>query len=120
MPRDGVAGRTHSLIVRSDDGRIEPLTISARGVEVLPVFSFREEAEMYFHLCLGASEHGWRIGEISDGGLASILCGPYREVKAVTLDPLPEACGGALNGLLSVGREEFVRALLDGKCSDLP
>ncbi len=114
MPRDGVAGRPHSLIVRSDGGWKEALTVTtAGGVEVLPVFSFPEEAEMYLHLCPGASGHGLRPMEFSEGELASILCGPCREVKAVALDPLPEACGGTLNGLLSVRREEFVLALLD-------
>ena len=28
----------------------------------MPVFSFREEAEIYLHLCLGTSGHDWKQG----------------------------------------------------------
>lgn len=102
------------LIVRADGGLVEPLTIpAAGGEEALAVFSFEEEAEMYLHLCLGASGHDWRVRETSNGELTSILYGPCREARAVALDPLPEACCGALNELLSVRREKFVLALLD-------
>ena len=114
MLRKGVAGRLHSLIVRSDGDWIEAYTdTTANEEEFLAVFSFREEAEMYLHLCLEMLGHDWKILEISNEELASILCGPCREVKVIVLDPLPEACCGALNGLLSVRRERFVLALLD-------
>ena len=114
MLRKGVAGRLHSLIVRSDGDWIEAYTdTTAIEEEFLAVFSFREEAEMYLHLCLEMLGHDWKILEISNEELASILCRPCREVKVIVLDPLPEACCGALNGLLSVRREKFVLALLE-------
>jgi hypothetical protein len=114
MLRKGVAGRLYSLIVRSDGDWIEAYTdTTAIEEEFLAVFSFREEAEMYLHLCLEMLGHDWKILEISNEELAWILCGPCREVKVIVLDPLPEACCGALNGLLSVRREKFVLALLD-------
>jgi hypothetical protein len=48
------------------------------------------------------------------GSLAWVLYGLCRELKAVTLNPLPEACCGTLNGPLTVRRrEEFVFALLN-------
>jgi hypothetical protein len=120
MLSKGVAGRPLSLIVRSDGDWMEAYTdTTARGEEVLAVFSFREEAEMYLHLCLGMLGHDLKILETSNEELTSILSGPCREVKAIVLDPLPEACCGALNGLLSVRREKFVVALLD-KGSPMP
>ena len=42
--------RTHSawwLLARHSDSQREVLTLTHGGSEVLPVFSFREEAEMY-------------------------------------------------------------------------
>lgn len=113
MSRTKLTQRAHWLIVTHEGGRVEVLTIGSGDDEAVPVFSFEEEAQMFLLLRAGMPGAGWRVREITVGELASILCGPCREVKAVALDPLPEACGWALNGLLSVRREEFVLATQD-------
>ena len=78
--------------------------------EVLPVFSFEEEAEMF--LRLGVPEKGWWIRESTCGELASVLYGPCRDVEQVSLDPLPDMVCGEMVGLVSMSREDFVGALL--------
>ena len=76
----------------------------------MPVFSFKEEAEMF--LRLGVSEKGWRVRESTCGELASVLYGPCRDVGHVSLDPLPEIVCGRTVGLVSLSRRDFVEALL--------
>jgi hypothetical protein len=63
------------LISRDDNGRSETLTMGRGGERRLPVFSFREEAEMFLSLrTLGA---GWSVKQTTAGELVSVLMGPY-------------------------------------------
>ena len=78
--------------------------------EILPVFSYKEEAEMF--LRLGVSGKGWRVRESTCGELASVLYGPCRDVEQVYLDPLPDMVCGRMVGLASMSRKDFVGALL--------
>jgi hypothetical protein len=110
--------RTHPrrfwLIARHRTGGMEVLTTNlARGGEALPVFSFEEEANMF--LRLGALGDDWRARETAGGELVSVLCGPCAGVDRVVLDPvpLPGSLVEGLNGLLSTGREAFMRSLLN-------
>ena len=110
--------RTHPrrfwLIARHRTGGMEVLTTNlARGGEALPVFSFEEEANMF--LRLGALGDDWRERETAGGELVSVLCGPCAGVDRVVLDPvpLPGSLVEGLNGLLSTGREAFMRSLLN-------
>jgi hypothetical protein len=110
--------RTHPrrfwLIARHRTGGMAVLTTNlARGGEALPVFSFEDEANMF--LRLGALGDDWRARETTGGELVSVLCGPCAGVDRVVLDPipLPGSLVEGLNGLLSTGREAFMRSLLN-------
>lgn len=97
------------LVARDRTAGLDVYTIGIAG-EVLPVFSFKEEAEMF--LQFGVSERGWRIRESTCGELASVLYGPCRDVEQVSLDPLPDLEWGRMVGLVSMSRKTFVEALL--------
>jgi hypothetical protein len=88
-----------------------------RGGEALPVFSSEEEADTF--LWLGALGDDWRARETGGGELVSALFGPCAGVDRVVLDPipLPGPLIGGLNGLLSTGREAFMRSLLNPRPS---
>lgn len=70
----------------------------------LPVFSFREEAELF--LALGGLGEGWRAVESGTGEFLSLFFGPAANVKSVVLDPLPIMLRDSTAGLvgLSLGR----------------
>jgi hypothetical protein len=100
------------MLMRSHGGNDEILTLQQPGVgSALPVFSHREEAELF--LQLGTErEEGWTVTEVWSGELAEILLGPYRHVGVVTLDPLPEVpWAKPLNMLASIPRADFVRLM---------
>lgn len=101
------------LIVDRESGFLEVMALRlAGGREVLPVFSFEEEAELF--LRLGAPGDRWLVKETTSGELASLLLGPLSGVERVALDPLPGKLGGWLVGLVSIRRREFVaRVLID-------
>lgn len=89
---------------------MEVFTTGREG-EVLPVFSFKEEAEMFLRLGLPEKE-GWLVRESTCGELTSVLYAPCRDIGHVALDPLPETVGEGTVGLVSLGRERFISALL--------
>jgi hypothetical protein len=91
------------LIAEQCCNGLEVFTI---GRNVLPVFSFREEAEMF--LGLGYAADGWQVRETTWGELVSVLCGPCRKVTHVSLDPVP-----GLVELVSLSRRSFIGALLE-------
>ena len=93
------------LIGRQRCSGLEVFTI---GRHVLPVFSFREEAEAFLHF-KGAAD-GWHARETSCGELVSILYGPCREIEHISLDPLPK-----IVEVTSVSRKAFVKALLESE-----
>jgi hypothetical protein len=88
--------------------RCNGLEVFTIGTDVLPVFSFEEEAQMF--LGLGHAADGWQVRETTYGELVSVLYGPCRGVTHVSLDPVP-----GLVELVSLSRKAFVRALLDGE-----
>lgn len=79
--------------------------------EVVPVFSFSEEAELF--LWLGGYGEGWRVVEVSSRTLLGMLEGAYSRIDEIALDPIPEAQVRSFMGLVTVGRENFVRSLND-------
>lgn len=103
--------RLRWLIASQTDRRSDVLTLDDAAGRILPVFSFREEAEMYALLQCGVS--GWRPRVFSAGEIVSLLYGPLSDVTSVALDPLPEVCDRATLRLLCVRRRTFVRSLLD-------
>ena len=98
------------LIADHTDGKMDVFTLDSGGDRVLPVFSFRDEAEMYVRLQLGTP--GWEPRVFSPGEIVSVLYGPLSDVARVALDPLPEACDKTLLDLLCVRRDAFVRSLV--------
>ena len=86
--------------------RCNGLEVFTIGTDVLPVFSFEEEAQMF--LGLGHAIDGWQVRETTYGELISVLYGPCREVEHVALDPVP-----GLVELVSLDRSAFIRALLE-------
>lgn len=87
--------------------RCNGLEVFTIGKDVLPVFSFREEAETF--LRLGEFSDRWSVRETTCGELVSVLYAPCRQVSHVALDPMPE-----MFELVSLSREAFVEALLAG------
>jgi hypothetical protein len=82
------------------------LTLTHGGSEVLRVFSFREEAEMY--LLMERLGSDWQIRETDVGELASVLFEQCASVRSVALDPLPSTLAEEGAELVSLCREHFV------------
>ena len=80
------------------------LTLYYGGEEMLPVFSHREEAEMF--LRLGIMGFDWRASESSTRELVSVLYGPCAGVRQVALDPWPEMVADGCMGLVSLCQPE--------------
>lgn len=96
----------------SKDGNClaETPTIKRGGEEMLPVFSFLEEAEMF--LSLGTLGTGWSLRRTTAGELISTLMGSCASIGFVALDPLPEPMFRGMTGLVGVGRERFMHRLV--------
>lgn len=109
MARSRAPRRPLWLIANHENGRMGVFTLRADDYsrEVLPVFSFEEEAEAF--LWLGAPETGWRARETTAGELISLLYGTCAGVKQVALDPLPVVYGEMVFDLVGSGREDFLR-----------
>lgn len=86
------------------------MTLALTPRNVLPVFSFREEAELF--LWLGDLAGGWSARSVSPPELAALLLDNYSSVDDIALDPLPEA--RPLIGLVTVSRTRFIAVLLGG------
>src|SRR5215217_6096779 len=105
---------THSawwLLARHRDSQTEVLTLTHGGAEMLPVFSFREEAEMY--LLSEKSGEDWQARGIGAGELVAVLSGPCPSVQSVALDPLPSMADEVAE-LVSLDRERFVSRVVRG------
>jgi hypothetical protein len=99
------------LLVKNRGAGIEVLTTRlSDGWQTLPVFSFREEAEMF--LCLGGSQEGWQVRETTPGELLSTLHTLLRGVRRVTLDPIPTNSSLNASRLLTVTRKDFMARLV--------
>ena len=106
---------THSswwLVARHRDRQTEVLTFAFGRSEMLPVFSFREEAEMYLQIeMLGCD---WHIRETGTGELVSMLYGACASVRSVALDPLPSTLADEVAKLVGLDRERFVSRVVRG------
>ena len=110
MSKNKATRRSFWLIVTRAHGSMEVLTIDAGGETVLPIFSFREEVELFLHL--QAKEADWWPRETTTGELVSLLLGLCAGVDKVALDPLPGLGGKEVVELVSTGRKHFLRHLL--------
>ncbi len=107
---NGTEPLSYWLIVREEKGRVEVLTIWLAGYgEVLPVFSFEEEARSFCERRgLGG---GWRDKKVSTDELVLVLFGLCADVERVALDPLPQAGTETLLALTHMRCEDFVEFL---------
>ena len=110
MSKNKATRRLFWLIVTRAHGSMEVLTIDAGGETVLPVFSFREEVELFLRLQANGAD--WWPRETTTGELASLLLGLCARVDKVALDPLPSLGERESIGLLSTGRRRFMRYLM--------
>ena len=110
---DRSARRPLWLLTGHREGQTDVLTVTTGGdnVETLPVFSFKEEADLF--LLFGVPGTGWRVGQTTLGELISLLYGPCAAVEKVALDPSVEILGEGMAALVSLSREDFVRILTD-------
>ena len=105
-------GRRNSywLITKRRRGRVDVMTIGlADGRNVLPVFSFEEEAALFLRLGVQGS---WQVRRAEAGELVSLLYGPCRGVQLVALDPVSDVAADLVNRFVSLGRKRFVEVLL--------
>jgi hypothetical protein len=101
------------LIAKRRCGRLEVLTTSlADGREVLPVFSFEEEAALFLRRGVRGS---WRVRLTEAGELVSLLYGLCHRVELVALDPISDSETEVMNRLVSLERGRFVDVLLRSK-----
>ena len=110
MSKNKATRRLFWLIVTRAHGSMEVLTIDAGGETVLPVFSFREEVELFLRLQANGAD--WWPRETTTGELASLLLGLCARVDKVALDPLPSLGEREIIGLVSTGRRRFMRYLM--------
>ena len=110
MSKNKATRRLFWLIVTRTHGSMELLTIDAGGETVLPVFSFREEVELFLRLQANGAD--WWPRETTTGELASLLLGLCARVDKVALDPLPSLGERETIGLVSTGRRRFMRYLM--------
>ncbi len=105
-----LAGATYWLISNGPSGVLR-LDLDGLG-RTLPVFGFREEAELF--LSLGGLDNGWSSGACGAGDLYALLLGEGADVESVVLDPLPAMLSDGTAGLvgLSLGRfvDKFLRS----------
>jgi hypothetical protein len=101
------------LIAKHENRRVKFLTMAhdEDGEEILPVFGYEEEAEMFLHLG-GYGDDGWSARESSTGEIVSVLCGPCLGAEGVVLDPLPEMMDDETLALVRLGRKRFLGWLL--------
>jgi hypothetical protein len=106
---------THSawwLLARHRDSQTEVLTLTHGGAEMLPVFSFREEAEMYLRSEILGGD--WQIRESGAEELVSVLYGACASVRSVALDPLPSMMADEVAEHVTLDRERFVSRVVRG------
>jgi hypothetical protein len=107
---------THSawwLAARHRDSQTEVLILTHGGYEMLPVFSFREEAEMYLRIeALGGD---WQVREMSAGDLVSLLHEKCAIVRRVALDLLPGTWADEVAELVVLDCERFVSRVVRGR-----
>lgn len=94
------------LLASGENGRAEMLTIGRGGEEMLPVFSFEEEAGMFLSLRMPGERRSLKRTTARE--LVSILIGPCAGVDFVALDPLPEIVCLGMADLAGPSRERFM------------
>ena len=108
--REIPAGAVYWLISdATEPARAFELDLAGLG-RSLPVFSFREEAELF--LALGGLGRGWTVREGGAGDFISLLFGPRADLANVILDPLPAMLRDSVAGLISISPDRFLDRFL--------
>jgi hypothetical protein len=106
--------RTALANYRVSSRQIDSVLILATGgdnAKTLPVFSSKEEAELFLELkALGTK---WWVRQTTPGELISLLYGLCAGVETVSLDPSAEIAAEWLTPLVSLSRKDFVQTLSD-------
>lgn len=76
----------------------------------LPVFSFREEAELF--LALDGLGDGWAVRQGGTGDFLPLLLGPGANLANIVLDPLPAMLRESVAGLISISPDRFLDRFL--------
>ncbi len=101
------SGSRYWLVIKHEGSRTEVLTIAlAGGGKALPVFSFREEAELF--LRFGKPGCGWRLRKSGAEELVSVFCEAHAGIGCVALDPLPQMVAEKTVGLVSLDWKRFM------------
>lgn len=118
MERPGsLVGAKHWLI-SGGAGLADVLTLDLDGVgRTLPVFSFREEAELF--LALSGLDDGWLASENGVGDLMALFLGDGADVESVILDPLPAMLSDSSAGLVALSLGRFVDRFLSTEEPDV-
>jgi hypothetical protein len=105
---EGAARPPYWLITRKcDNSWLDVLLISLPGSEeVLPIFSFEEEARVF--LRLGTWGAGWQARKTTARELISVLIGPCAGVERVVLDPVVGIDTEMMVTLVGMRQEDFV------------
>lgn len=108
--RDSLTG-TKYWVISGDPRLVDVFKLDLDGLgKTLPVFSFKEEAEMF--LKLGGLDEGWWAGESGVDDLATLLLGDGADVESVVLDPLPAMLADSTVGLVALSLRRFVDRFL--------
>ena len=109
--REIPAGAAYWLICDgTEPARAFVLDLAGLG-RSLPVFSFREEAELF--LALGGLGGGWDVRVGGTGDFIPLLFGTGSDLNNVVLDPLPVMLRDSVAGLVSVSPARFLNRFLD-------
>jgi hypothetical protein len=107
--------RSRYLIARRDAKDVDDADVLVLrlpdGRTALPVFGREEEAGMY--VWLETTGEGWRVAEISAGGLFALLCGSCAGVGRIVR---PFVADGVGKGPATVDREDFLQTLSGEQC----
>lgn len=115
--RGSLVGAKHWLI-SGGAGLADVLTLDLDGVgRTLPVFSFREEAELF--LALSGLDDGWLASENGVGDLVALFLGDGADVESVILDPLPAMLSDSSAGLVALSLGRFVDRFLSTEEPDV-
>jgi hypothetical protein len=88
-----------------------PFVIDLDGLgRSLPVFSFREEAELF--LALDGLGEGWAVRRGGTGDFLPLFLGPRADLANVILDPLPAMLRDPVAGLISISPDRFLDRFL--------
>lgn len=102
------------VVVR--ESPVEMLIIRDGGQEFFPIFSFREEAELFAHF---EAEDGWLVWEVRAEEVLQILYELPATVERVCLDPFPSLVGDEMLEFVSLCRKRFEALLVEGRFSIL-